>query len=203
MLASSVAASSLYVLNLNSVSRPEFPYLSYFPVYTTLTIIYSAILACSSTLIMMRRVKSVCLKRTRFLSAVTPVTVAIAATMFPVNCVVASLQCEELARTGLDWARYVYVSGWAATLAFSRVAGAYITIAPRACIIAILICSGILLEAQFRRIVRSQVTRGRRAGERAVHHFEDTVGAAVTMAQTWLVEDRGATMEFDEAESSS
>ncbi|KAI9159484.1 hypothetical protein H9P43_008824 [Blastocladiella emersonii ATCC 22665] len=268
LLVSSLAATSLYLLNFYAVSRPEFPVISYFPAYSTLTTIESATLACSGTLVMLRRVKTVCIKRTRFLSAVTPVTVAMASAMFVINSAATFVHCENVyafrsafseisvapkssaaasagalvappsatsgtqsgsalsgtlssgssptlaAATEKDDQRgraqqqhrrqhlmasiratypiltCVYVAGWAFTFVFYGFAGAQITIVPRVSITAIMICAGVLLEAQFRRIVRTQISRGRRAGKRTVHHFEETVGGAVTMAAQSRVDEK-------------
>ncbi|KAI9175269.1 hypothetical protein H9P43_006630 [Blastocladiella emersonii ATCC 22665] len=293
MSLSSIAAFSWCAANLHALAQPAFPVIrNYYPDLTTLACIQASLLASFSNLAMLKRVTSICIKRTRFHAVITPVTVTMSVAMVPVNYIIASNQIDDAARADLDWVNYelpgillvlnavqavwgvactvhaygtafsntstaassssrlrlglnarlsssvanvlragsttlprsatsssshtqpgaggaagieeaaarrgsashqrqhllssirqtyslltaIYVGGWAVTLVFLGTAGAYMSIILRASVASLIFCVGILLEAQFRRIVRTRAALGSRGGrERAVMHFEDTV----------------------------
>ncbi|KAI9159474.1 hypothetical protein H9P43_008814 [Blastocladiella emersonii ATCC 22665] len=237
---------------------------------------------------MIRRVQTICIRRTWFLTKMAPVTIAVAIFMFPVNLAVGILDMAAYIRAGQDLARYEvsryllalgaiqagwcvgctfyayrvafagvkstapegpglgariralitrskhdsptspngvsstlplpvsdghatlggsarsnpdqrrhtllasiqqtyfvmtfsYAVGWAISLAVFGGMSQYLTLTTRAGIAASLSCGAILQETQFRRIVRSRVSKSKAKAVRPVAHFDDTVGNAITM----------------------
>ncbi|KAI9179016.1 hypothetical protein H9P43_005678 [Blastocladiella emersonii ATCC 22665] len=107
MLASSLAAASWFAANLYALGHSSFPTIrDYHPYHTTLICVVTSLLAAFSNLTMMRRVTSICIKRTWFHSAITPVSIGITVAMLPINYFVTYYHIDSVARTDVEWTQY-------------------------------------------------------------------------------------------------
>ncbi|KAI9159483.1 hypothetical protein H9P43_008823 [Blastocladiella emersonii ATCC 22665] len=315
---SSLAVAAVFACCIHAVAQPVYPVITeFYPWHSTVIAVEGSLLASLNMLIMLRRVKSVCIKKTWLVTIMTPVTVALAMAIFPVNLTVGLLTAEDVVRTNSRWEHYpvkpillwlngitaawcigctlyayriafveagdsgpstplttrittllrgqppvltttasalpvafssssstpsqppqspidgatarnrppsrqkllgsirntywmltvVYSAGWIVMIGFLGAAETFMTNGLRNVLVALSTCGGILLEAQFRRIVRSRVSHGRRVGKRLNMHFEDTVDivTAVPSELPNFADDAAmtgaSTKEFDRKQS--
>ncbi|KAI9175271.1 hypothetical protein H9P43_006632 [Blastocladiella emersonii ATCC 22665] len=108
MAVTSASSVALAATNVHSLFEPSFPViLDYYPVTAYVGLVQPSIAGGASNLIVMRRVQSVCLKRTSLLyRIIAPVTITFAVIMIPVNMTVGYYHVEEVGRAGGPWATY-------------------------------------------------------------------------------------------------